>query len=184
MFQKGELIFYNNSGACRVEAVGPLEGARGADRERSYYTLSLLHGGGPIFAPVNSQVFMRPILSAEAANALIDTLPSIEASGWNERGVRSLSDHYHEAFQSHRSEDLLQLMKDIYVKSQESLRRGKRLGMIDQTLKRKRKSWSTANSPLLWASPLRRWRTISPGGWSPGRRKKRSKKGRPKGKAA
>ena len=24
MFQKGELIFYNNSGACRVEAVGPL----------------------------------------------------------------------------------------------------------------------------------------------------------------
>ena len=48
MFQKGELIFYNNSGACRVEAVGPLEGARGADRERSYYKLSLLHGGGTI----------------------------------------------------------------------------------------------------------------------------------------
>ena len=137
MFQKGELIFYNNSGACRVEAVGPLEGARGAARERSYYKLSLLHGGGTIFAPVNSQVFMRPILSAEAANALIDTLPSIVASGWNERGVRSLSDHYHEAFQSHRSEDLLQLMKDIYVKSQESLRRGKRLGMIDQTYKKK-----------------------------------------------
>ena len=28
-------------------------------------------------------------------------------------------------------------MKDIYVKSQESLRRGKRLGMIDQTYKKK-----------------------------------------------
>ena len=137
MFQKGELIFYNNSGAWRVEAVGPLEEARGADRARSYYTLSLLHGGGTIFAPVNSQVFMRPILSAEAANALIDTLPSIEASGWNERGARSLTDHYHKAFQGHRSEDLLQLMKDIHVKSQESLRRGKRLGMIDQTYKKK-----------------------------------------------
>ena len=48
-----------------------------------------------------------------------------------------IRDSYHKAFQGHRSEDLLQLMKDIHVKSQESLRRGKRLGMIDQTYKKK-----------------------------------------------
>ena len=74
MFQKGELIFLQQLRRVPRGGSGAAGGGAGADRERSYYKLSLLHGGGTIFAPVNSQVFMRPILSAEAANALIDTL--------------------------------------------------------------------------------------------------------------
>lgn len=132
MFQKGDLIVYGSSGVCRVEEIGPMEGARGADRHRPFYRLALLYGGGTIFAPVDTGTFMRPILTAAEVEALIDRLPSMEPNVCTERSLNLLSVRYHAAFESHKSEDLLQLMKDIYAKGVLSKENGKQLGMIDQ----------------------------------------------------
>lgn len=137
MFQKGDQIVYGNSGVCRVDAIGPLEGARGEDRKRRYYTLSALHGTERIFVPVDTGVFMRPVLSREEADALIDSLPDMEPTVCAEQNASALAAHYHAAFESHKSEDLLQLMRDIYAKGRVSAGRGKTLGMIDQRYQKK-----------------------------------------------
>lgn len=137
MFQKGDMIVYSNSGVCRVEDIGPLEGATGADRHRQYYTLSLLHGDGTIFAPVDTAVFMRPVLTPDGVNELIDGLPEIQPSECTERSLTVLTNTYRAAFDSHRCEDLLHLMKSIHAKEKDSIKRGKRLGMVDQRYQKK-----------------------------------------------
>lgn len=109
-----------------------MEGARGADRSRPFYRLALLYGGGTIFVPTDTGAFMRPILTAQEVEALIDRLPAMEPSVCTERSVNLLSVRYHAAFESHKSEDLLQLMKDIYAKAVLSKENGKQLGMVDQ----------------------------------------------------
>ena len=93
------------------------------------------------------------------------------ASGWNERGVRSLSDHYHEAFQSHRSEDLLQLMKRHLCQISGVAPTGKASGHDRSDLKKKAEELVYSEFSAALGIPLRRWKTISLGGWSPGRRK-------------
>lgn len=61
------MIIYGNEGVCRVEHIGPLE-IRGAQRGVAYYTLVPLYRAGKIFAPVDTTVHTRPIMSREAAN--------------------------------------------------------------------------------------------------------------------
>ena len=137
MFQKGDLIVYANSGVCRVEDVAPLAGARGADAERLYYRLSPVYGAETIFVPVDTAAFMRPILTPEKVNGLIDLLPGMEPCAYTERSTAMLSSRYHAAFESHRSEDLMQLMKDVYQKGQAAQQRGRPLGMVDQRYQKK-----------------------------------------------
>ena len=129
MFQIDDLVFYDKAGVCRVEYIGPLDGIQGVDRNKTYYRLSLFHGKGTIYIPVETSVFMRPILTSDQVNALIDQLPSIKENACCDRNVRLLAEHYQAAFETHRCEDLLQVMKTIYSKSQNS---GKRLGLVEQ----------------------------------------------------
>ena len=46
MFQKGDLIIYNNEGVCRVEDVGPLKNLSDGQSERLFYKLSPVYGKG------------------------------------------------------------------------------------------------------------------------------------------
>ena len=76
MFSVGDLIVYSETGVCRVEQIGPPPFDPKAKRE--YYTLSPMNCRETIYVPVDTQVFMRPILSREAAEELIDRLPEIQ----------------------------------------------------------------------------------------------------------
>ena len=69
MFAVGDLIVYSETGVCRVEQVGAPPFDPKAKRE--YYTLSPLNSRETIYVPVDTQVFMRPILSRAAAEELI-----------------------------------------------------------------------------------------------------------------
>ena len=137
MDQPGDLIVYGNTGVCRVASIGPLDGARGADRDRRYYSLSMVNGSGSIFVPVDTSVFMRPILTRDEVDALINTLPELQGEICTERNLRLLSEQYHAAFQSHRCEDLLKLMKAVHAKGKSSGLQGKTLGMTDQRYQKK-----------------------------------------------
>lgn len=67
------MIVYGSSGVCRVDAVGPLQRA-GPDPERAYYTLSPMFSSGVVYTPVDTSVFMRPVLSQSEVETLIDHL--------------------------------------------------------------------------------------------------------------
>ena len=70
MFQVGELIVYGGEGVCRVEAVGPIT-MSGVKSDKPYYTLAPLYRMGKIYAPVDTTVLMRPVLSRKEAEDLI-----------------------------------------------------------------------------------------------------------------
>lgn len=163
MFQIGERIMYGSSGVCRVEAIGKPDSAFFADRDRDYYTLSPLYGEGVIYVPVDSSVFMRPILSREEALELIRHIPEIPAEPFATRDQRLLSEHYRSFFSRHDCGDLLELIRSIYVKGQTLSRQGKRL--VPPTSSTCAGLWicSTVSWRRRWTFRWNRWRTLSPG---------------------
>ena len=64
MFEKGSLMVYDTAGVCRVEDIGVPEGLPAAREGREYYKLSPVFGSGIIYIPVDTKVFMRPVISA------------------------------------------------------------------------------------------------------------------------
>jgi len=136
MYQVGALIIYGSEGVCRVEQVGPLE-MRGAQKGVEYYTLSPLYRAGRIFAPVDTTVHTRPIMSREEADALIDQIPKVPAEVYENTNPRMLNEHYQSCLKSYDCMDLVRLIRSIYVKGRTAARRGRRLGQVDErSLKR------------------------------------------------
>lgn len=115
MYSVGSLIVYGSTGVCRVDAVGP--SPVGSSGGRTYYTLTPLRGSGTIYVPVDTGVFIRPILTRQEALALIDRIPQIRQAQLESRDYRALSQEYHTFLDSHRCEDLVQLIKAVYLKT-------------------------------------------------------------------
>lgn len=132
MFQKGDLIVYGNTGVCRVEEVGSLKDVRGVDPEKHYYTLQPFYQLGVIYAPVDTPVFMRPVLSRDAAEEVISRIPDIQEEAYLGKDQKLLSDHYRSFLDTHRCEDLVQIIKTVYSRNSNSRKNGKKPGQVDQ----------------------------------------------------
>ncbi|MCI8809010.1 MAG: hypothetical protein HFF84_02585 [Oscillibacter sp.] len=133
MFQPGDMVVYGSTGVCRVEDVSALEGAKGSDKNKKYYRLSPLQQDGVIYAPVdNAKVPMRPVISAEEAEALIDLIPSIDASACRAPTLQALAQHYQSAVRSSDCRDLIGMMKSIYNKRRMVEAQKRHLGMVDE----------------------------------------------------
>jgi len=131
MFQVGDFIIYGGEGACQVEAVGPLE-LEGFEGDKPYYTLAPLYRAGKIYTPVNTNVYMRPVLSRAEAEALVRQIPSIKAAPCAVRNPRVLGEFYQEMLRSHDCESMVLLIKTAYGKSQRRLARGAKPSQVDE----------------------------------------------------
>ena len=127
MYQVGELVVYGAEGVCRVAAIGPLE-MRGAQKGTDYYTLTPLYGAGKIFIPVDTNVSIRPVMTREEAEELIDRIPEIPEEIYENNNLRLLNEHYQALLKSYDCVDLVRLIRAIYAKG----RRGRRLGQVDE----------------------------------------------------
>ena len=103
----------------------------GVKEKREYYTLSPVFSTGVIYIPADTSVFMRPVLTKEQVDALIDRIPSLEDDNIELSSLRQLSEHYHAAFESHQCEDLLKLIHALYQKGQNSMKQGRRVGLTE-----------------------------------------------------
>ena len=135
MFSVGDLIVYNETGVCRVEQIGPP--AFNPRERRDYYTLTPLYSAGTIYVPVDSGVFMRPVLSREEAEELIDRLPEIQRAHVDNRDYRAAAQQYQGFLKTHRCEDLVQLIKEVYLKGQEQAKAGKKPSKVDQEFRKR-----------------------------------------------
>lgn len=131
MYQIGDLIIYGNQGVCKVEAVG-IPDIPGVDKDRIYYTLCPLYQNGKIFTPIDTSVFMRPIITYTEVKQLIALIPSIREDVYNSSNVRLLEDHYQESMQTHNCYDLIKVIKTVYSKNEITVGQGKKLGQIDE----------------------------------------------------
>lgn len=130
MYQIGDLIVYGNTGVCRVEAVETPR-HRPGEEERQYYLLRPLYQDGTIRIPVDTKVFMRPVISREEAEKLIDAIPGINAEVYHERNFTQLAAHYQEALGSHECSDLIELVMSIYAKKQDAESKKRKFGQVD-----------------------------------------------------
>ncbi|MBQ2879212.1 MAG: CarD family transcriptional regulator, partial [Anaerotignum sp.] len=94
MYQKGEYVIYGNNGICKVEEIGIPMGTPMENNGKEYYTLSPVFGTGNIYVPLDTKVFMRPILTKEQAEALIGQIPQIQCEIFEGKDVRALSEKY------------------------------------------------------------------------------------------
>ena len=75
---------------------------------------------------------MRPVITREAAESLIDLIPSIRAEAYRAPTLQALAQHYQSAVRSHDCQDLVELMMSIYAKQKQAQSQNRRLGMVDE----------------------------------------------------
>ena len=132
MFQEGEFIVYGTGGVCEVTKISK-PGFSG-EEDRLYYTLTPVAGPETIYIPVDSPVFMRPVITREQAEELIAAIPTVEVDHFSTHSMRMASEHYQAALQTHDCHDLVQLIKTIYAKSR---RNGRRVSQVDQRYRKR-----------------------------------------------
>lgn len=137
MYSIGSLIFYGSTGVCRVDSIGDPPFRSSKDEKKPYYTLTPLRGHGTIYVPVDSKVFMRPILSRQAAEQLIDRIPEISQAQCEGSDHRMLAQQYRTFLDTHCCEDLIQLIKAVYTKSQALTQAGRKPGKVDQDFQKR-----------------------------------------------
>ena len=96
-----------------------------------YQVGELIVYGGTIRIPVDSKVFMRPVISRQEAEALIDAIPGMHAEACHERNFTQLAARYQQALGSHSCADLIELVMSIYAKKQYAESRKRRFGQVD-----------------------------------------------------
>ena len=98
---------------------------------KMYQVGELIVYGGTIRIPVDSKVFMRPVISRQEAEALIDAIPGMHAEACHERNFTQLAARYQQALGSHSCADLIELVMSIYAKKQYAESRKRRFGQVD-----------------------------------------------------
>ena len=131
MFLQGDVIVYGQLGVCRVTEVSVPDFSD--DRSRLYYTLAPLQQQGTVFVPTDSPVFMRPVMTREEADTIIDLIPTIRAENYNSANLQQLTHFYSEKLRSHRCEDLISVIASIYAKKQQREGSSRRIGSVDET---------------------------------------------------
>ncbi len=139
MFEIGELLIYDTTGVCKVMEIGVPEGLPMAKKDRQYYKLAPVFGSGTIYIPVDTQVFMRPVISREEADKLIKRIPEIREDFCESSNLKVIEDHYKASIMSHDCADLVQLIKTVYTKRKNQEKNGKKTGKTDQDYMKKAK---------------------------------------------
>lgn len=128
MFQAGDKIIYGSSGVCTVEEVSVPSFVGKDEKDRLYYKMRPAGSTEVIYAPVDTTVFMRPIMSRAEAEALVARMPDIQEEICTSHSIAMLRQQYDTFFKDHDCETYVQLVKGIYLKGQS----GKKLGQTDQ----------------------------------------------------
>ncbi len=130
MYQPGDFIVYGSTGVCRVEGTGTPDSA--PEKDVLYYKLSPIYDAGVIYVPVDSKAFMRPVMTREQAEALIDRIPEIPENVCDNHDMKMLNERYRACLSTHENDDLVRLIKSVYLKNQRTLKAGRHMGQTDQ----------------------------------------------------
>lgn len=132
MYKVDDLIMYGGTGVCRVDKIGKLD-FNGMEDNRLFYFLQPLYQDGTIYVPVdNDKVFMRPVISKDEANELIDEIPSIAPDVIRGGSIQQMSKRYQAIIDTHKCTDLIKLTKSIHKKKLDAIRQKRHLGQIDK----------------------------------------------------
>ncbi|WP_122640250.1 CarD family transcriptional regulator [Romboutsia sp. Marseille-P6047] len=131
MYKVGDLIIYGSSGVCKVEDIG-VPNITGINNNKDYYTLKPVYQDGKIFTPVDTNIFMRPIMSYKEVQELIDIIPTMQKDLIYDKNARVVEDYYKEFLETHDCSELLILIKMLYEKKADTINNKKKPSQIDE----------------------------------------------------
>lgn len=132
MYKVGDLIIYGSTGVCKVTDITGRNPV-GLEQEQLFYVLTPLYQNYTIFTSTNNtKIFMRPIITKDEAERLIDMIPAIRAEAYHNRAINQLAEHYKESLKTHDCSDLLELCMSIYAKKQAVEQQNRKFGAVDE----------------------------------------------------
>lgn len=131
MFEKGEYVVYGSKGVCQIEDISQID-IPGVDRDRLYYIMRQVHSNkGTVYLPIDStRTVLRPVMSREEAQQLIDEIPSIEELDVPDEKRREVS--YKEAMKTCNVRVWVSVIKALYSRRQERQAAGKKTTALDE----------------------------------------------------
>ncbi|MDO4313066.1 MAG: CarD family transcriptional regulator [Eubacteriales bacterium] len=131
MFETGTYIVCGQHGVCRVEGIGKLKLTE-ASKDRDYYTLSKVYSqGGVIYVPADSEkIVMRPVISKEEAEELIEHMKEIDTIKIdNEKRKEEI---LKQSFRTCDNREWVRIIKTLYARKQMRLSKGKKVTASDE----------------------------------------------------
>lgn len=130
MFEIGQYVVKANTGVCKVTEIRSVSMSE-EDEAREYYILAPYSDSrSTILVPVGSDKSnVRSIMTEEEAGAFIHQIPEIEVA-WIESD-RQREQHYKDAIKSNRPDQLVSIIKNLYIRSRERELQGKKTTAVD-----------------------------------------------------
>lgn len=131
MFEKGDYIVYGARGICQVMDITTAD-MEGFSEDKLYYVLyPYYEKESKILTPVKgNKTIMRGILSKDEANQLIASIPNIEVIWIDDHKKRE--GLYKEALKTGKCQDLISIIKTLYLQKQDRLAQGKKTLTLDE----------------------------------------------------
>lgn len=130
MFKKGEYVVCGNKGVCVVEDITTLD-ISGVDKKREYYILKPVYmAGSTVYVPVDtSKESMRNVLTKAEADQLISGIPDIPLITIT--NDKLLEQEYKGCMKTNSCEELIRIIKTIYLRRQKRLEEGRKVTAVD-----------------------------------------------------
>lgn len=132
MYQVGEKIVYGGNGVCVVDEIRTLEAPHSDGETKVYYVLRPIYQDCKISIPIDTNMFMRPVITADEANALVDSIPGIQAEPYYNTALRQLQEYYEAKLSTHSCADLVELTMSLYQKKKKTESQKRKFGAIDE----------------------------------------------------
>lgn len=136
MYQVGEIVVYGSKGVFRIDNIG-IPDIEWLNADKPYYTLSPLYHEEKVFTPVDTPVFMRPIMTKNEAVDFILHIPNIQADEFECKNPHVLQAYYQNALESHDSLALVKIIKKTHEKKLNAEKNGKKLAQVDERYMKK-----------------------------------------------
>lgn len=131
MFAVNDYIVYGNHGVCKVENIGTVSLAM-VDKNKIYYTLRPVYKSeAVVYAPVeNPKSVIRPVLTKEDADKLIEEIPSLDSVWIGNEKEREVQ--YKAALRSCDCRELIRIIKTLYHRKMDRIKDGKKVTVVDE----------------------------------------------------
>lgn len=137
MFQINDLVFYGSAGVCKVLEISKPPKGYPIGQGQLYYRLKPLYESGEIFTPVDTRVYMRPVIDKGEALALAEQAAVLPIDNFNSNKRMELLEHFRGMLNSHDCRTLLCLIKTLYCRAQQNIQAGRSPSGMEQDLKKR-----------------------------------------------
>ena len=131
-FEKGQHVIYGTNGLCTVEDIKKMSFIKG-EKAKEYYILEPVKAkASTIFVPMDNEKLMskmRGAMTKGQIDSLLLGMSDKELAWEDDRRVRA--ETFHDIIAKGVSEDLLLMIRCIYIKKRDLEERNKKLAMTD-----------------------------------------------------